>query len=141
MKLNPYLGFRDTTREAMEFYRSVFGGELTISTFGEFHASDEVEEQDLVMHAQLETPGGFTLMASDTPTSMNYDPGSAITVSVSGPKEDDADLRGYWERLSEGATITMPLDKSAWGDLFGMLTDRFGTNWMISIGTDDSAGG
>ncbi|HEU4849704.1 MAG TPA: VOC family protein [Terrimesophilobacter sp.] len=138
-RLNPYLGFRDNARAAMEFYQSVFGGELSISTFAEFHASEEVDEQDLVMHAQLETPSGFTLMASDTPKSMTYDPGSAITVSVSGPKEDDAELRGYWDRLSDGGTITMPLDTAPWGDVFGMLTDRFGTNWMMSIGTEDSA--
>jgi PhnB protein len=140
-RLNPYLGFRDNAREAMEFYRSVFGGELNISTFAEFHASEEVDEQDLVMHAQLETPSGLTLMASDTPKSMSYDPGTTISISLSGPKEDDAELRGYWERLSEGATVTMPLEKAPWGDVFGMLTDRFGTSWMVSIGTDDSTGG
>jgi PhnB protein len=138
--LNPYLGFRDNAREAMEFYRSVFGGELVIHTFAEFHASEEVDEQDLVMHGQLETPSGFTLMASDTPKSMGYAPGSTITISLSGKPEDDAELRGYWERLSEGATITMPLDKAPWGDVFGMLTDRFGTAWMMSIGTEDSVG-
>jgi PhnB protein len=139
--LNPYLGFRDNAREAMEFYRSVFGGELAIHTFAEFHASEEVDEQELVMHGQLETPSGFTLMASDTPKSMGYTPGSTITISLSGKPEDDAELRGYWERLSEGATITMPLDKAPWGDVFGMLTDRFGTVWMMSIGTEDSTGG
>lgn len=141
MKLNPYLGFRDNAREAMEFYRSVFGGELSISTFAEFHASEEVDEQDLVMHAQLETPSGFTLMASDTPKSMGYAPGTAITISLSGKNVDDVDLRGYWDRLSEGGTITMALETAPWGDVFGMLTDQFGTNWMVSIGTDDSANG
>ncbi len=138
--LNPYLGFRDNAREAMEFYQSVFGGELSIHTFAEFHASEEVDEQDLVMHGQLESPSGFTLMASDTPKSMSYDPGTAITISLSGKPEDDAELRGYWEKLSQGATITMPLDKAPWGDVFGMLTDRFGTAWMMSIGTEDSGG-
>lgn len=141
MKLNPYLGFRDNAREAMEFYRTVFGGELTISTFADFQASEDPEEQNLVMHAQLETPGGLTLMASDTPRRMDYASGTAITLSLSGRKEDDADLRGYWDRLSEGGTITMPLEPAAWGDVFGMLTDRFGMSWMVSIGTDDSAGG
>jgi PhnB protein len=139
--LNPYLGFRDNAREAMQFYQAVFGGELVIHTFAEFHASEEVDEQDLVMHGQLETPSGFTLMASDTPKSMGYAPGSTITISLSGKSEDDAELRGYWQRLSEGATITMPLDKAPWGDVFGMLTDRFGTAWMMSIGTEDSTGG
>jgi PhnB protein len=137
-KLNPYLGFRDNAREALEFYHSVFGGDLTIHTFAEFHASEEVDEQELVMHGQLETPSGFTLMASDTPKSMSYDPGSAITVSLSGPASDEVELRGYWDGLSAGATIVMPLEKAPWGDVFGMLTDRFGTAWMVSIGTEDS---
>ncbi len=131
--LTPYLSFRDNAREAMEFYRTVFGGELTVNTFADFHASDEPDDQDLVMHAQLKTPAGLTLMASDTPKRMGYTPGSAISVSVSGPAEDDAALRGYWERLSEGARVDMPLEKAMWGDEFGMLTDRFGVAWMVSI--------
>jgi PhnB protein len=131
MRLNPYLGFRDDARAAIEFYRSVFGGEFTITTFGDFHASDDPAEFDKVMHAQLETDAGFTLMASDTPQRMAYNPGDNITVSLSG---DDTDqLTGYWQKLSEGATISMPLDVAPWGDTFGMLTDRFGIPWMVSI--------
>ena len=136
--LNPYLSFRDNAREALEFYQSVFGGVATINTFADFHASEEPDEQNLVMHGQLETTAGFTLMASDTPKHMEYKPGSSISVSISGPAGDDAHLRGYWEGLSDGATVTMPLEKAMWGDEFGMLTDRFGVAWMISIGTSDS---
>ena len=137
--LNPYLSFRDNAREAMEFYRAVFGGELTIRTFAEFHLSEEADEQELVMHSQLETPSGFTIMASDTPKTMNYQPGSTISVSLSGPSTDGPELRGYWGRLQEGADVTMPLNTAPWGDLFGMLTDRFGTHWMVSIGTAGNA--
>lgn len=133
--LNPYLSFRDNAREAMEFYKSVFGGDLTVSTFADFHASEEVDEQDLVMHSQLDTSNGLTIMASDTPKAMNYQPGSTISISLSGLSTDGDELRGYWDRLQEGADITMPLDTAPWGDLFGMLTDRFGTHWMVSIGT------
>ena len=133
--LNPYLSFRDNAREAMEFYQTVFGGELSVSTFGDFHASEDADEQDLVMHSQLDTPHGLTIMASDTPKAMNYQPGSTISISLSGRSTDDAELRGYWERLQDGADITMPLDTAPWGDQFGMLTDRFGTHWMVSIGT------
>lgn len=138
-KLNPYLSFRDNAREAVEFYQSVFGGELTINTFGDFHASEEPDEQNLVMHALLETRAGFTLMASDTPKRMTYNPGSTISVSVSGSAGDESDLRGYWDALSDGATITMPLETAMWGDVFGMLTDRFGVDWMLSIASADSA--
>ena len=129
-RLNPYIGFKDNAREAMEFYKTVFGGELVVSTFGEF--GDSGPAADKIMHAQLETPSGYTIMAADTPEGMPYQSGSAITVSLSG--DDDQELRGYWSRLSGGATITVPLDKQMWGDVFGMCTDRFGIQWMVNIG-------
>jgi len=128
--LNPYLGFGANARQALEFYRDVFGGTLNISTFGEF-GDAPAEGADLVMHGQLETPDGFTLMASDTPPGMEYQPGSSISVSLSG---DDADrLRGWWNKLSEGGTVTVPLEKQMWGDEFGMCQDRFGVAWMVNI--------
>lgn len=67
-RLNPYISFRDNARQAMEFYRSVFGGELNVSTFAEMHASDDPSEQDKVMHSMLASPNGLVLMAADTPT-------------------------------------------------------------------------
>jgi len=130
-RLNPYLGFDGNARDAMEFYRSVFGGELNVSTFGESGMPDG-PGADKVMHAQLETPAGFTLMASDTPPGMDYTaPNGTISVSLSG---NDQDLRGYWEKLSDGGTVTMPLEKQMWGDEFGMCTDRYGIPWMVNIG-------
>jgi PhnB protein len=131
-RLNPYLSFRDNAREAMTFYQGVLGGELVVSTFGEFGGTDDPEESGLVMHAQLETPAGFTLMASDTPKRMERTEGTSFTVSLSG--DDEAELRGYWDKLAEGGTVAMPLAKAPWGDEFGMLTDRFGVPWMVSIG-------
>lgn len=130
-RLNPYLNFRDTTRQAMEFYQSALGGELTMSTFGEYGASEDPAEQHKIMHAALETPGGLMLMASDTPSSMEFSPGTNVAVSLSG--DDEAELRGYWERLSDGGTTVMPLAKAPWGDTFGMCVDRFGTSWMVNI--------
>ncbi|OLB66939.1 MAG: hypothetical protein AUI10_01270 [Actinobacteria bacterium 13_2_20CM_2_72_6] len=129
-RLNPYLSFTDNARPAMEFYRSVFGGELTVSTFGEMGEQDPVQASKL-MHAQLETPGGYTLMASDTPPGMEHNPGTNITISLSG---DDADaLRGYWEKLSAGGTVSVPLEKQMWGDEFGACVDQFGIPWMVNI--------
>lgn len=128
-RLNPYISFATEAREAMEFYRDVFGGELALSTFGEFGMEGESSEQ--IMHAQLETPAGFTLMASDTPPGMERSSGSSITISLSGDDRDD--LRGWWSRLSEGGTVTMPLEPQAWGDEFGMVTDRFGIAWLVNI--------
>jgi PhnB protein len=129
-KLNPYLSFRDNARQAMDFYRDVFGGELTVSTFGEF-GHPNAAEADKVMHAQLQTGAGYTLMAADTPEGMEHQPGGAVSVSLFG---DDADeLRGYWAKLSEGGTVSVPLEKQMWGDEFGMCTDRFGVTWMVDI--------
>ena len=129
-RLNPYIGFKDNTRQAMEFYKDVFGGELTMNTFGEYGAPG-TPEADKIMHAQLETGAGFTLMASDTPPGMERNPGDNITISLSG---DDADeLRGYWSKLSDGGTVTMALEKQMWGDEFGMCVDRFGIPWMVNI--------
>lgn len=130
-RLNPYIGFRDQARPAMEFYRSVFGGELVLNTFGESGMQVEAGETDNVMHAQLETPSGFTLMASDVPSHMDLQEGSSLSISLSG--EDEAELRGYWDRLSEGATVLAPLEKAPWGDTFGMLVDKFGITWMVNI--------
>jgi len=132
VRLNPYLNFRDDARDAMTFYQSVLGGELTISTFGEFHASEDPAEQDKVMHAQLETPDGLVLMASDTPQAMEFRPQAGVAVSLSG--DDEATLRAYWKRLSEDGTVVMPFEQAPWGATFGMCVDRFGTSWMVNAG-------
>ncbi|MFC4395177.1 MULTISPECIES: VOC family protein [Micrococcaceae] len=130
-RLNPYLSFRSNAREAMEFYKNVFGGELNMSTFADFHASQDPSEDNLVMHAQLDGPAGLTLMGSDTPARMDYNPGNTFSVSLSG--DDEAELRGYWDKLSDGGTVTMPLEKAIWGDSFGMCTDKFGIQWLVNI--------
>lgn len=130
-RLNPYLNFADNTREVMEFYKSALGGELMISNFGDANMpATNPAEAGKVMHAQLETPSGFTLMASDTPASRGA-PHSNGTVSLSG--DDEKELRGYWDKLGEGGTILLPLTKAPWGDTFGMFTDRFGVDWMVNI--------
>ena len=131
VRLNPYLTFRDNAREAMTFYSSVLGGELTIATFRDYHASEDPAEQDKVMHAQLETPDGLVLMGADTPNGMEYRPQAGVSVSLSG--DDEPKLRGYWERLSENGAVTMPFEKAPWGDTFGMCVDKFGVSWMVNI--------
>ena len=128
-RLNPYISFKDTARDAMEFYKSVFGGELNVSTFGQY--GDTGPGADNVMHAQLETPSGYTIMASDTPEGMSYEPGNNITVSLSG--DDSDELRGYFDKLSEGGNVSMPLEKQMWGDEFGQLTDKYGVGWLVNI--------
>ena len=129
--LNPYVNFKANAREAMGFYKSVFGGELTQSTFAEFGASSGPADADLIMHSQLETPAGFTLMASDTPAHLEFKGAGNIGISLSGT--DEAALTGYWNKLADGATVTQKLEKAPWGDSFGMLTDKYGVNWMVNI--------
>jgi PhnB protein len=129
-RLNPYISFSDTARQALEFYRGVFGGDLALSTFAEAGMADG-PDANKIMHGQLETPAGYTLMASDTPAGMNRTVGTNMSVSLSG---DDADeLRGYFSGLSTGGTVTMPLEKQMWGDEFGMCVDPFGVGWMVNI--------
>ncbi|RIQ33653.1 VOC family protein [Jiangella rhizosphaerae] len=130
-RLNPYIGFRDNARQALEFYRSVFGGELQLSTFADFGASDDPSEAGKIMHGQLETENDLVLMAADTPNEMEYMPGGNVSISLSG--EDEDELRGYWERLSDGGAVTVPMEKAPWGDSFGMCVDQFGVTWMVNI--------
>jgi PhnB protein len=129
-RLNPYISFKDNARQAMEFYKEVFGGNLNVSTFGEFGAEGS-PDADKIMHAMLETDRGFTLMGADTPAGMEHNPGDNITVSLSG--DDSDELRGYWNKLSEGGTVTLPLEKQMWGDEFGQCVDQFGIPWMVNI--------
>jgi len=129
-RLNPYLSFDGNAREAMEFYGEVFGAAPTFSTFGEY-GDASAPGADKIMHGMLETPAGFTLMVSDTQPGMAYNPGDSFAVSLSG--DDDADLRGYWEKLSDGGKVSVPLEPQMWGDTFGMCTDRFGVGWMVNI--------
>ena len=130
-KLNPYINFRDNTREAMEFYHTVFGGKLQAQTFKDFHATQDPNDDNLIMHSQLEADNGIMLMASDTPSHMEYRPGTNMSISLSG--DNEAELTGYFEKLSAGGTVAMPLEKAPWGDSFGMCTDKFGVQWLVNI--------
>jgi len=137
--LNPYLNFRGQAREAMEFYQAALGGELTVSTFGDFQMPGIGEDEaDSVMHSQLTTPAGFTVMGSDVPAHMGTGELHNGTVSISGGPDDG--IRAYWDKLAEGGQVSMPLEQAPWGDYFGQLTDKFGVDWMVNIaGSGDRA--
>jgi PhnB protein len=130
-KLNPYLSFKDNTREAMEFYQTVFGGKIMMSTFKESNASQDPSEDNKIIHAVLETDSGITFMASDTPARMDYQVGTNYSMSLSG--DNEVELQSYFQKLLTGGTVTMPLEKAPWGDTFGMLTDQFGVPWLVNI--------
>jgi PhnB protein len=127
-RLNPYVSFADNARQAMEFYEQVFGGTLVLNTFGEYGMGDK---PDGIMHATLETPSGYTIMAADTPPGQSHEPGTNIAISLSG--DDAKELHRYWDKLSDGATVSVALEKQMWGDEFGMLIDKFGIGWMVNI--------
>src|SRR5262245_2519191 len=107
-RLNPYLNFSGNAREALEFYRDVFGGDLRMTTFGEYGA-DNPSHVDKIMHGILETPSGYVLMASDTAPGMSVTVGNNVICSVSG--DDSDELHGYWEKLSASGIVSVPMDK------------------------------
>jgi PhnB protein len=127
--LNPYLNFRGNARQAMEFYQSIFGGELTASTFADYQLAEDPSENDMVMHSQLETDAGFHLMGSDVPARREASPNGSI--SLSG--DDEELLTEYWNKLAEGANIVEALSKAPWGDSFGMLIDKYEVPWLVNI--------
>ncbi|MBP6996794.1 MAG: VOC family protein [Phycicoccus sp.] len=137
-RLNPYLNFDGQSAEAMTFYQQVLGGELNISRFGDFGETPPGVDPDGTMHAMLETPDGFTLMASDMPPGQAIERGNNLSVSLSG--DDEESLRGYFTGLSEDGTVTMPLEPQMWGDIFGMVIDKFGTAWMVNIAGPSAQG-
>ena len=131
-QLSPYLSFPDNAREAMDFYQGVFGGQLEQRTFKEFGISSDPAEDDKIMHSMLVADNGITFMAADTPNGMERRPGATVSMALGG--DDEAELSGYFHRLAEGGTVTMPLGDAPWGAKFGAVTDRFGIDWMVNIG-------
>lgn len=129
--LHPYLNFRNNARQAMEFYHSVFGGKLTLSTFKDYNSAEDPSEENLIMHAELHGENGITFMGSDTPGRMEYRPGTNFNMSLMG--DDEVVLTGYFNKLAAGGTVVMPLTQAVWGDSFGMLTDQFGVGWIVNI--------
>lgn len=130
--MNAYLQFNGACREAMEFYRNCFGGELFLQTVAESPVAAQCPEslQNGVMHAQL-AGDGFMLMGSDMGcNNAAYQPGSNFSLLINCSSE--AQLHTLFNRLSDGGQVFQPLQKQFWGALFGQLTDRFGTHWMLS---------
>jgi PhnB protein len=131
--LNPYLNFRAQAREAMSFYQSVLGGELSVTTFAEQGGMDVSDgEKDLVMHSALAVSDSVQLMGADVPHQMDTG-GDVVNGSISLSGDDEATLRAWFDGLSAGGTIGVPLEKAPWGDSFGMFTDKYGVGWMVNI--------
>jgi len=132
VSLEPYLFFNGNCREAMEFYKGIFGGELQIQTMAEVPADSgmtvDESRKNQVMHARL-TGGLVGFMASD---SQKASPKAAkIELSITG--DDQEALTKAFDGLAEGGTVNMPLSKQFWGDTFGQLTDKYNIDWMVNI--------
>jgi PhnB protein len=128
--MNPYLNFYGNARQAMEFYRSVFGGALSLQTYKDFHIPTGPGDEDKIMHAMLSASIGFVLMGADTLEPLS---GQSTTISLTLSGEDHAELESYYKQLSAGGTVVEPLAKAPWGDTFGMCIDPFGVQWMVDI--------
>jgi PhnB protein len=127
-----HLNFRGDARPALEFYRSVFGGELAVVSYRDAHSVQDPAEADQVMWGQVQGDNGIHVMAYDVPSSLPYDAGvNAVFVSVRG--KDAGEISAHWKRLSEGATIVQDLGPAAWSPLYGMLKDRFGVTWVLDV--------
>ena len=119
------------TREAMEFYASVFDGKLTMQTYADGGMPCKPEEAHLIMHAELRSPD-IMFMAADGNSEHTVSMGDNIKMSLSG--DDEEKLTRYFNALSVGGTVSQPLMKAPWGDTFGMLVDKFGVHWMVDVG-------
>lgn len=129
--LNPYLNFDGQTRAAMEFYKTVFGGELTINTLEEGAGVSDPLTKDNIMHADLRVDNGMVIMAADDVGDAKSESATNCSLSLSG--DNMQELSGYYEALKEGGEVIEPLTQAPWGDTFGMLKDRFGILWLVNI--------
>ena len=127
-----HINFRGQAREALEFYRSVFGGDTAIATYADIHQVDDQEQADGVAWGQVEAPSGFRVMAYDVQTAKPYDQGrNAFYIALRGTDADE--IQAQWNGLADGATVLIPLAAAAFAPLYGMLTDRYGVTWIVDV--------
>lgn len=134
MKAIIHLNFRGQAREALGFYQSVFGGDVALVTYQDAHQVTEASEAQQIMWGEVAADNGFRVMAYDVPSHTAWNPGENAFL-VAAQAETAEDISACWTKLSEGASITSPLAPSQWSPLFGMLKDRFGVNWVLSVAT------
>lgn len=130
-RVDAYFSFKGNTREAMTFYQTVFGGKLDMSTFKDYNASEDPSYDDKIMHSMLEAENGIAFMAADAPKGMEDLTDKNGRMALSG--DEEAELKGYFDKLSAGGMVLAPLEKSPWGDSFGMVMDKYGITWMVNI--------
>lgn len=127
-----HLNFRGNARAALEFYQSVFGGQLMVVSYADAGAVQNPAEANQVLWGQVAAESGFRLMAYDVPSSLAWAPGT-IPFFVSLRGKDPDEITGYWQGLAASATIIQPLAPSGWSPLYGMLKDKFGITWVLDL--------
>jgi len=128
--LDAYIFFQGECKQAMEFYRGIFGGKLDIMWYDDMPAGDKPANSDGKIMNSMLTGGDVRIMAADSTRKEKFGE-SFISLSLNG--SDEEKLRGYFEKLSAGGKVEMPLKKEFWGGTSGMLTDKFGVDWMVNI--------
>ncbi|EXG81270.1 VOC family protein [Cryptosporangium arvum] len=127
-----HLNFRGDARAALEFYHSIFGGEIVLATYSDAHSVQDPAEADWITWGQVEAGNGFRVMAYDVQVRRPFERGAnSFFVSIRGTSADE--VSAFWKGLSEGATIVEDLAPAGWSPLYGMLTDRFGVTWVLDV--------
>jgi len=133
-----HLNFRGLAQQALEFYQSVFGGEIALVTHAQTYGTEDPAEADLIGWGQVTSDAGFSIMAFDVPARMDWNPGEIpLFISVRGTDADE--IKRYWAGLNQGATILQDLAPAGWSALYGMIRDRFGITWVIDVATAPAA--
>jgi PhnB protein len=137
ISIKPYVLFVDNAQAAVDFYKQALGADVEINSFCEFGTPDTHPSHNLIMHAAVRFAGTEFFVSDSLPMGGVKQGGENVELSINGTKEDDEQLGKYFAALAEGGTIRVPLDTAPWGARFGMLTDKFGLNWMVNV--DQSA--
>lgn len=140
-----HLNFHGEAREALEFYRSVFGGEVSIATYGQFGMPAESPDAGKVVFGRVDAGNGFRILAYDVPgqdapagpaPTTRRENGTTVTTEkffLSVQSETVEEATGCWTGLSDGAAVIEPFGPAQWGPAFGMLTDRYGVTWIVDV--------
>lgn len=127
-----HINLRGTARQALEFYQSVFGGQLSMVTYKDAGNVQDPSDADHIMWGQVDAKNGFRVMAYDVPVATKWHQGeNAYFVSLRGDSAEE--ILGQWKKLCDGAIIVQPLEPAQWSPLYGMLKDRFGVVWVLDV--------
>jgi PhnB protein len=132
VKAVTHINLRGTAREALEFYQSVFGGQLALISYKDAGNVQDSSDADHIMWGQVDSDNGFRVMAYDVPVGTPWNQGeNGYFVSLRGDAAEE--IAAHWKKLSKGSTIVRPLEPAQWSPLYGMLKDKFGVVWVLDV--------